>query len=322
MSEENLTRFLNNPENTDFLNDVRSEILSGTAGVEEHAEDLVEYPENYANVEGWEELLDECDGEDEEFELAERLVRALWNELADQTRAWEGQTTDHDRLQAAIQDLHSKDIMVHEFSDWGSVDEDPSDPGTVLIPIECAKELTLGRVEIQMSFRAPGGDANALGRTIVDTLTRYELHTEWDSERGNLITVNLEWRPHIDAVSLDPDSWGTDDDNDADGDYENAEAAPREDNSWFYALFDEDMANWARLYLEKDGEFFEARIRSSHTAIIRGAVGGESTVKKSRLDALESLDNVKAAARELVDHGWTRPEGTPDAELPPRGLGV
>ncbi|WP_296136826.1 DUF6891 domain-containing protein [uncultured Tessaracoccus sp.] len=315
MTNVNPADLVSDPELSTLVEAVRADVLACSEPPEEIAYPLFEDPETYPDPDTWIDQLDSIEDDDERLTYVERFVRAVWNDTARRTRAWDGETTDVDRLGAAFDELRAQGIVVEEFTEWAEMDDDEDDLGAVITHFQMVEDLHLGPVDVIILYRSLSGNDEELERRVVEALRQHDLpHRPDDSSEGVLV-VPMTWHPHIDPVSPDPDENEFDD--------EEFGEESKEDNSWFHELFDENMAEWGRMYLEKDGRFLEARLRARRLAIIEGAVGGAVTVEKSRVETFDALDRLEAIARERVEDGWARPEGTPDAEIPADGgLGV
>ncbi len=306
---------VSDPELSTLVEAVRAEILTRFEPPEEIADTLFEEAEAYPDPETWTDTLDSFDDDDAQRDFIDQFVRAVWNDTAQRTRAWEGETTDVDRLEAVFDELSEQGIVVEEFTEWAEMDDDEDDLGAVITHFQMVEDLQLGPVDVIILYRSLSGNDEELERRVVEALRRHDLPHRPDESSEGVLVVPMTWHPHVEPVSPVRDEDEFDD--------EEFDGQPEEDSSWFYELFDEDMAEWGRMYLEKDGRFLEARLRARRLAIIEGEVGGAATVEKSRMETFDALDKLKEIARERIADGWTRPEGTPDAEIPADGgLGV
>ncbi len=310
----NPVSLLADPDLVPLVQAIRAEILTGSASPEDIALSLLEQPEAYPDPPRWTQQVEAVDEDEDRAVFVERFVRSVWNETAQQALAWQDETTDVDRLESAFAQLREQDVVVEEFSEWAEMEDDEDDLGAVITPFQVIEDLVLGPVRLPILYRSLRGDDEQLAHAVEAAFREQGLRVTRDGEGHGLLYVDLTWHPHIEAVDPDPE--------DADLDPEGSEDEEREDTSWFYALFDENMADWGRMYLEKDGRYLEARLRASRLAIIEGDIGGEPRAAKTRMETFDALDHLKEIARERMADGWTRPPGTPDADIPQRGLGV
>lgn len=218
-------------ENTDVswvFDDVRDRIMGGDIEeiddaqelileeLESFSDELVDYDDNQAFGEADEEddlaardeAITEPDGLDSEpaqedtddpdvdlDDLATELAEYVWAGCREAARAWDGETTDADRLLAAFEALADNDIAAGLYMDWADMPTEGR--GGVLVWVNAWENLSPdSEADLRITYTAFEGHSDAeIASDLVAALRDAGLKPGEPAD--NSVVVPVWWRWHV-----------------------------------------------------------------------------------------------------------------------------